>query len=177
MSAVEWAAVSAIAATISIALAIATTVGVFSQARAAHKTNAADLFISFSARYNSPEMAAALRALAALYRESPNDFASKWINAKRSGDAEALKLNDYRRLVSRLYFDVARLYHAKLISTSFARELLRNNGLNVFYKVCEPMNDEDHPQRIKLYSRILVGLQKKYGSGQIHGDSRNYDKG
>jgi hypothetical protein len=96
------------------------------------------------------------------------NFAKLWNELRREGDKEALLLNRSRRLVSRYYYDVARLHRAGLISTKLARILLANNGLIVFYQVCEPLNDARHHNRERTYTEILKHLCASYGENRIY---------
>jgi hypothetical protein len=168
LTANELAAISAVGAALSGLGAAAAAIGVFMQARTATEAQAGQLFVDFSARYNDERMAGALKALAAWYLSTPDDRVPRWIDAKRAGEAQAIALNQHRRLVSRFYFDVARLYLMKLIGARYAKQLLENNGLNIFYDVCEPMNAANHPARVTRYSRALKRICSRYGRGGVH---------
>jgi hypothetical protein len=150
--------------------ALAAALGALLQARRTAQTNAAQLFLSFSARYNSQEMADAFRQLVKWRLSTGENFAMVWNQLRQKGDKEALSLNRARRLVSRYYYDVARLRQVGLINTKLARALLANNGLMVFYQVCEPLNDARHNNRERSYSQTLKKIRASYGEGRIHTD-------
>lgn len=156
-----------IAAASAIAAAIA-AIAAFLQVRASRNATLAELFVAFSDRYNSPEMAIALRELADWYRSTTEARFADWIAAKRLRQEDALRINRHRRLVSRFYLDVARMRCIALINDRYARELVQNNGLNVFYKICEPMNAANHPLRVQRYSKTLRNICRQYGDGSIH---------
>jgi hypothetical protein len=164
----QLAAISAVAAAISAFVTAITAMGVFLQARVAGKASAAALFLSFSERYNSIEMATALRHLARWRLSCSDQFAIEWALSKSKQESGALQLNEYRRIVSRFYFDVARLYEVGLIGRKHAKALLANNGLNVFYQVCEPMNIATHPDRVSTHTVMLKDLLPSYGTGKLH---------
>ena len=168
LSATDWAAVAAIAAATSAIWSATATLGVFLQNRTAHKAAVANLINVFSERYNSNDMAHALRSLANWYRTTADSRVADWVRGKAACDPTAITLNNHRRLVSRFYFDAARLFELGLLNRRYAREVVSNNGLNVFYLVCEPMNVAVHPHRVARYSSTLRRLLKKYGTGDIH---------
>jgi len=149
--------------------AVAAAFAAFMQASRTRETNTAQLFLSFSERYNSPEMAAAMRRLVKWRLEYKDNFAKVWEERRQMGDADAVELNAARRLVSRYYYDVARLHEVGLISSKFARALLSNNGLHVFYDICEPLNDARHHDRERRHAERLMRLLKHYGANRIHG--------
>ncbi len=149
--------------------ALGAALAAFIQARKASETNAGQLFLSFSERYNSQEMADAFRMLVQWKTDMGKDFALAWEVERQKGDKRALDVNRARRLVSRYYYDVARLYDIGLIDKRLAHSLLGNNGLHVFYQVSEPMNDARHPDRERKYSKIIRFLRQEYGSNTVHG--------
>jgi len=173
----EYAAsVSAVAAAFSSVVTAIAALGVFLQVKAAAKAHNGTLFLAFTERYNASEMAESLRALAIWGISHSNDsFAMEWVQNKARGDKPAMDLNGHRRFVSRYYFDVARLFQARLISREHARALLTNNGLNVFYLVCEPMNRAAHPSRVTTLSDTLRRLCRSYGDGTLHSVSAALD--
>ena len=163
----DWAVVAAIAAAISAIASMVATIALFRQIATDQKASTAELMNTFSARYNDEGMATALRELASWYLSTGESRFEEWLEAKLKGDEEALRLNQHRRLVSRFYFDAARLLDLRLINRRYAKEIISNNGLNVFYRVCEPMNIITHPHRVVRYSEVLRKLLKRYADGRI----------
>jgi hypothetical protein len=130
-------------------------------------SNFAQIFLSFSSRYNSEEMASALRALVQWRRVHKEGFAKTWRDAYMAGDAAAAEINKARRLVSRFYQDVARLYEVGVIDRVFAAALLATNGLHVYYEICAPMNELHDPELYRGYDEILRKLRRKYAGGRV----------
>lgn len=153
-------AISAFAATAAALLSLIQ----INRSRLSHD---AALFLNISSRYNSPEMAKALRELAAYKQKHPGDFAERWKSAYDRGDEEAKQLNESRRLVSRFFTDIGRLYEFRIIGKATARALSAFNGIHVFYEVCEPMNYIHDPKRDKAYSLALKRARRKYGRGAV----------
>ncbi len=158
---------------VSLIVAVFSVGASLSQAKGVEKSTEATIFLSFSDRYNSDAMRDALRFLVGLYSQHESKFPGSVLDAFRDDEQMATRINDARRLVSRFYFDIARLYRAKLISRALAKALLANNGLNVFYKICEPLNELRDRERVRAYSKTLVRLVSRYNHGSIrHQKSR-----
>jgi len=127
----------------------------------------AELFLNVAGRYNSPEMATALRELAAYQKQNPSNFAERWKADYEAGVQSAKDLNEHRRLVSRFFTDIGRLYELKIIGKGTAGALSAFNGIHVFYDVCEPMNHAHDPKRDKTYVEALKRARTKYGRGGV----------
>lgn len=180
--------------TIASVVALVAAVAALLQAVLIGAANRARVFIAFSDRYTSAEMAQALALLAKWYhdnkletwaslkpaakRSAENPFVA-WANAKSAEDAkssedannakDAKKLNEARRLVSRYYYDAASLYELRLIRFEFARALIANNGLNIFYHICDPMNAARQPvERFERHCATLRHLRRKFGDGKVY---------
>lgn len=153
-------AISAVAATAAALLSLIQ----INRSRLSHD---ATLFLNISSRYNSPEMAKALRELAAYQHKYPEDFSERWKAAYDAGDEEAKQLNEFRRLVTRFFTDIGRLYEFRIIGKATARALSAFNGIAVFYEVCEPMNYVHDPKRDNTYALALKRVRKTYGRGAV----------
>lgn len=166
---ISWEAATSLFALFAVAAA-------FLQASAASDGNRAHLYVEFSERYTSEEMAKALVALSNWHharKDDPTRFVA-WARAKRANDPGALELSRARRLVSRYYYDVAALHELGLIKRRFAHALLSSNGLNVFYLVCDPLNRAYQPEdRLNQHYRRLKRLRDKFGDGEIYDASRD----
>ena len=150
--------------------ALATALAAFAAWRRVAKlgdANFARIFLSFSERYNSEEMASALRSLVKWRQTQGAEFAETWNGAYLAGDAPAADINKARRLVSRFYQDVARLYEVGLINRAFGRALLASNGLHVYYEICAPMNAVHDPERYARYDEQLKKIRRKYAAGKV----------
>lgn len=157
-------------AVIASVLALVTALAALAQAFATAASNRARFFVEFSKRYTDDEMRAALETLAQWHHDNKHDenrFAL-WAAAKRRGETAATGLNRSRRLVSRYYYDVASLHQLRLVGTDFAKALISNNGLNIFYQICDPMNRTNQPlHRFKQQCDTLKRLRKQFGDGTI----------
>jgi len=167
-----WRALGSInlAGALTTAILILTALAAVSQARSVAQGNIATFFVNYSARYSSEEMADALRLLAAWHNANKADKKrfETWAAQKRQGADQALALNKARRMVSRFYYDVAELYALGLIKRRMAKRLIANNGLNVFYLVCDPMNRAYEPSdRFDSYCRTLRRLSGGFGNGNV----------
>lgn len=165
---VELLAAVTLAFTALAALAgVFAAAGALRQVRRVKDGTAAQVFLDFSDRYNSEEMAQAMRDLVAWYREQGPEFAENWNRLYEAGDERAKELNKARRRVSRYFDDVGRLYAVGLLSKRLARSLLSNYGIQVFYDICEPMSDARMPARMRKFSNLVRWLMPSYGVKRI----------
>ena len=152
---------------ITAAGALAAAAAAFQQARSARYANEAQIFLAFSARYNDEAMANSLRLLVDWHRRNPDDFAEKYAHDLRVKNQAAIELNAARRTVSRYYTDLGRLFFGGLVTRRLARTVSANNGINVFFVICEPMNEAQHPQRDKTFAKALKKARRRYGKGEV----------
>lgn len=151
--------------------AIVAAMAAYAQASAVGESNRASFLIQYADRYSTQEMANALRLLSGWHWHHRHDASrfERWALAKRNHDPDALELNKARRLVTRYYFDIATLYRLGLVKRGFARELMANNGLNVFYQVCEPLTRQGQPSdRFGANLQTLLQICKGYGDGTVY---------
>lgn len=121
----------------------------------------ADMLLSMGNRYNTAEMAAALRILARSV-DTGASVPSRWHAAYLSGDEKAQEINNARRLVSSYFIDIARLSLSGVITRRMAYILISRRGLDLFYRVCEPLNDRHYPERNKAYVKRLRSIRPRY---------------
>lgn len=112
-------------------------------------------------------MADSLRRLVAWRKSRGSNFAKVWSDLYDAGDPEAKDLNRARRLVSRYFDDIGRLYDVGLISGKLARGLTATYGIQVFYEICEPMNNARNPTRLQVYSNHVRYLRHTYGKNRL----------
>ena len=157
----------AVASLLTAVAAIVTAAATFAAIAAARRTYLANLFVSFSDRYNTGEMRTALSDLARWYKAHPKDFALLWKQHLDRADENAVRLDAARRVVTGYFAEIGRLYHSGLISRLFASELSARWGVNVFSVVCDPMNRVAFPAATPDYSRSLLSVRRSYGDGSI----------
>ena len=93
------------------------------------------------------------------YKADPAGFAGAWFEGFLRQDAEALRLEQARRMVSIFFVDVARLFESGQINRKIAYHLLAYSGLDVYYNVCHPMWKKLHADRYGDYAEVLKQLR------------------
>ena len=149
-----------IAAAAACVFAILTQVGLA-------RTGKARLFVELYRQYDTAEMHTAIYELIE-WREAfgsrfDHQFAVEFAKQSELGH----RLDRARRTVNRYFTTVAKLKTAGYINRTTASILLNTQGLNVFYEIVMPMNDEKYG-RLPA-SRKLVAVLKKIRPRYLNG--------
>ena len=149
-----------------IALSTASLFVILNQ-RGLARTEKARLFVELYRQYDTPEMHTALYELLE-WREAfgsrfDHQFAVEFAKQSELGN----RLDRARRTVNRYYTTVAKLRTIGYINQTTASILLNTQGLNVFYEIVMPMNDEKYG-RLPA-SRKLVAVLKKIRPRYLNG--------
>jgi hypothetical protein len=135
--------------------------------RTSRHISLSNLYVLFTDRYNSKQMYDSVKTLTDYYKKNRKTFHQRWKEDEASHASFVEDLRVAMRVVDRFYFDIAHLYDAKYISKGFARLLCSQWGINVFYKICIPLNEVTIPKNEKDYCKILRRVRRKYGDGEI----------
>ena len=155
--------VSTIFTSITVLSAVVAVFLSYRQIQKSQNAIESSVFLSFSDRYNSEEMAKSLRRLRDFYRKNQTDayFATKWNRNYIEKEPDAIELNLHRRKVTRYFMDVGRLYSSRLISKNLAKLILTTESSEIFLNICEPMNDARHSNRPKIVSNLVRAILSK----------------
>lgn len=131
------------------------------------RTGKARLFVELYRQYDTAEMHTAIYELIE-WREAfgsrfDHQFAVEFAKQSELGH----RLDRARRTVNRYFTTVAKLKTAGYINRTTASILLNTQGLNVFYEIVMPMNDEKYG-RLPA-SRKLVAVLKKIRPRYLNG--------
>ncbi len=156
---------AAISAFFSAIAAIASLVETRRVARASDST----IYLELFREYRSPEMDAALDALAKFWGERKKDYGSAaeaFVAYREHNPEGAAAIRRQCRMLVTHFNSVARLLIAGLISRRTAKILITFPGLNIYYDVAVPIVrlENPHPE-FSAYITILKRIQPKYGDG------------
>jgi hypothetical protein len=118
-------------------------------------------------RYLSEEMSAAFKTLWTWYYAHRDSFVQDWLALEQTDKALYEEISAARRLVSRFYIDVARLYVNQKISRKLARMATASTGINCLYQIVLPMNEAHGTHVSKRYLRTIRKIRKRYVSGDL----------
>jgi len=158
------ALVGLLIATIAVVTACVLAIGnQITQAR----TDKARLFVDLYRQYDTREMHTAIYELIE-WREAfgsrfDHQFAVEFAKQSELGH----RLDRARRAVNRYFTTVAKLKTAGYINRTTASILLNTQGLNVFYEIVMPMNDEKYGRLAA--SRKLVEVLKSIRPRYLNG--------
>ena len=149
-----------------IAVGTASLFSILNQ-RALARTEKARLFVELYRQYDTPEMHTAIYELIE-WREAfgsrfDHQFAVEFAKQSELGH----RLDRARRTVNRYFTTIAKLKIAGYINRTTASILLNTQGLNVFYEIVMPMNDEKYGRLAA--SRRLVEVLKKLRPRYVNG--------
>src|SRR5688572_24239544 len=109
------AVVSVVIAALAAVASVVATVAALKAVRATRDAAEASVIVSFFDRYFDPSMAEALRTLSAWRHDRGDDFARKLVEERGLRNAEAVAVDDARRLVKGYFHKAARLHFAGVI--------------------------------------------------------------
>lgn len=139
----------------------------YGQGRIAARTHTAQLYLEFSARYNAPEIVAALIALADWRKKQGAEFAKIFHEQFLANDGEAVQINLHRRTLNRYFLDVAQAYRAGVLNRRFARLAADHPGAAVFRHVVVPMNMLQYRENNSATLRTLMRVVPRFGEGEV----------
>jgi len=160
-----WASLFAAVAAVA---ALITALVNYGQSKIAARANTAQLYIEFSRRYNAPEIAESLMALADWKKRYGAEFAAEFHHRFLAQEPEALKLNLHRRTLNRYFLDAARAYKAGVLNKTFARLAIDHPGAAVFRQIVVPLNQAQYQDgSAEATLRVLIKLLPKFGEGEV----------
>ena len=139
----------------------------YGQGRIAARMHTAQLYLEFSARYNAPEIAAALTALADWRKKQGDNFAQVFHAKFLEQDAEAVQINFHRRTLNRYFLDVAQAYRARVLNKRFARLAADHPGAAIWRQVVVPMNMLQYQETDSATLRTLMRVVPHFGERSV----------
>lgn len=136
----------------------------------AHSRSAAraQLYVEFTRRYNTPEIAGALDALADWRRRNGDSFAAVYHKKLLAKEPDAVRIDYHRQALDRYFHDVARAYQAGVLDRRFARLAADHPGATVWRQVVVPMNVVRHADaKADRHVRILRRVKRRIGEGEL----------
>ena len=113
-----------------------------------------------SIRCSPPKRKPTLHNLGAWYdKYGSSTFAKTWQEERQQGDKEALIVNASRRRVSHFFSSIVDLHNAGLVPERLKKLLTDFDGLDVFYSVVEPLEQELNPAYNKTPFDTLRNLR------------------
>ncbi len=136
----------------------------------AHNRSAArvQLYVEFTRRYNTPEIAGAVEALSEWRRKNGDSFAAVYHKKLMAKEPDAVRLEFHRQALDRYFLDVARAYQAGVLGKKFTRLAADHPGAAVWRQVVVPMNVVRHEDaKADRYVRVLRRVKRRIGDGKI----------
>jgi hypothetical protein len=133
------------------------------QGRIAARAHKAQLYLEFSARYNAPEIAAALQALVDWKRKYGEAFAETFRAKFEARDPEAIQINFHRRTANAYFIDVATAYRAGVVSRYFARLAIDHPGASVWRYIADPMSIALYENSKSDWLPVLLKIDRHFG--------------
>lgn len=167
-TAIPWIKVVPFGAAVLSAIAAAVS-AIFSwrSSQRAADTAATALILKFRDQYATNEMFVDLRNLRAWHDKNGSRFAETWRQKLQQNDPDAQIVDRSRRRVASFFSNIAYLRNAGLVPKRAEKLLVDFAGLELFYNVVEPMEQElgsDYDktpfQSLHDFRRPRAGLQQ-----------------
>lgn len=136
----------------------------------AHSRSAAraHLYVEFTRRYNTPEIAGAMEALSDWRRRNGDSFAAVYHKKLLAKEPDAVRIDYHRQNLDRYFHDVARAYQAGVLGKRFARLAADHPGAAVWRQIVVPMNVVRHADaKADRHVRILRRVKRRIGEHEI----------